>query len=696
MSAVVSFGRRRELLYLLRQYGIALGAALIALALHSAIEPLVQGSIPFLLFVPTALVVALTLGRGPALLVVAIGAIRAVIVWTGPASSPPPEAVEFAHWLSILFFMAVGILISWFGARVGNDAAQATSVLRDTRDQLRQQVDDLERLHELTTRLVSGGDLRVQLQSVLETLAAFHGVRQGWLSIYQPSTRTMEIVVSLGLSAEALARLRAALLGEGVCGLACRERRRVVVEDTESDPSFAELRDVAAHEGFRAVHSTPLMSRDGEILGVISVQFPAPRLPDAREQRLADMCAQEAALLVERERALAALIEARQHEEQMLKEADRRKDEFLATLAHELRNPLAPIRQAAAISMFEGASAEQKSNSHAIIDRQVRHMARLLDDLLDVSRITRGALELRRQRVDLRSVVQAACEVAQPLIDSYNHALDLKLPERSFYIDVDPLRISQVLSNLLTNAAKYTPSGGSIAVRAEVLKAEIVIEVSDDGIGIRPEALPTLFQMFARGDPASRHSAGGLGIGLGLAKGLVELHGGTITAQSAGPGSGSRFTVRLPIVAAAPAARAAKPAPVFRTVKALRILVADDNADAADTLAELLRLHGHEVTVANDGEEAIEAFERVRPEVALLDIGMPKKSGYEVAQWIRAQPQGREVTLAAITGWGQSADKARAEKAGFDRHLTKPIDYDELAALLSVRYAPPASASGVV
>ncbi|RPI44914.1 MAG: GAF domain-containing protein, partial [Betaproteobacteria bacterium] len=358
----------------MREYGIGVAGALLAIGLHTAVDPVLHGRVPFMFFLPAALLIAVAVGSGPALLVVATGAIRAFLIL------PPAGELalaEPADQLTIALFLAVGAVFVWVGARMSGSARRSTATLRDTRDELRLQVDDLERLHELSTRMVSGEALSTQLLAVLEALAGFHNARQGLLWLYDPSAGTIEVAASLGFSDEALASLRSLPSGPGACGMAWTEGQRIVIEDTTTDPRFVPCREFAAAQGFRAVHSTPLVSRDGKVIGAVSIQFPAPHAPDAREQRLADMCARKAALLVERERALNALLETRRHEEQALKEADRRKDEFLATLAHELRNPLAPIRQAAAISSSRIATAEQKRASHVIIDRQVRHMARL-------------------------------------------------------------------------------------------------------------------------------------------------------------------------------------------------------------------------------------------------------------------------------------------------------------------------------
>ena len=380
-------------------------------------------------------------------------------------------------------------------------------------------------------------------------------------------------------------------------------------------------------------------------------------------------------------------ITQRKVQERDLLEADRRKDEFLATLAHELRNPLAPIRQAATIARNEHASDAQKRWSNNVIERQVQHMSLLLDDLLDVSRITHGTLQLRKLQTDLQSIVSAAVETARPLIDERRHALAIDVGA-SLQINADPLRLAQVLSNLLTNAAKYSNPQGSIRVHARKSQLDLVISVEDSGIGIASEDLSKVFGMFVQVRSAQDHAAGGLGIGLALAKGIVELHGGRIEVASAGLGKGSRFTVRLPgasLAAAAPIASGE--AHNGRAGPNKRILLADDNRDAAESLAIILRLEGHDVELAYDGHAALQAYTKLRPDVALLDIGMPNANGYEVARQIRATPDGRDVLLIAITGWAQDSDKAQSRAAGFDHHLTKPIEPETLIGLLALRQA---------
>jgi CheY-like chemotaxis protein len=365
-----------------------------------------------------------------------------------------------------------------------------------------------------------------------------------------------------------------------------------------------------------------------------------------------------------------------------LRDADRRKDEFLATLAHELRNLLAPIRNALQVLRAKGPPEPELVWCRDVIDRQVRQMARLLDDLLDISRVTLGKLELRKERVTLAAVVDSAVETSRPLVRAGGHDLTVALPDEPVYLEADPVRLAQVFSNLLNNAAKYTERGGRIRLTARFAGPEVEVSVKDTGIGIAPEHLPRLFDKFSQVASALERSQGGLGIGLSLVKGLVGMHGGSIEARSDGPGKGSEFVVRLP-VAVAPPVREQHPAePEKVSAAACRIVVADDNRDGAESLAMLLQVMGHEARTAHDGEEALALVSEFRPDVVLLDIGMPKLNGYETARGIRREPWGRDMILIALTGWGQEEDRRRALEAGFNCHMVKPVDIDALEKLL--------------
>ncbi len=375
--------------------------------------------------------------------------------------------------------------------------------------------------------------------------------------------------------------------------------------------------------------------------------------------------------------------------EEALRLADRRKDEFLAILAHELRNPLAPVRHAVKVLESKSLKEAQDQWARDVISRQVRRMALLLDDLLDVSRITQNRLDLKKEKVSLNSVIEAAVETARPLIDSKQHRLNIDLPSEPIMLMVDPLRVSQSLSNLLTNSAKYMDEGGQIILRVTLSPGEITLSVKDTGIGLEPESLSGLFEMFSQVNSAMARSEGGLGIGLALVKGLIGLHGGTIDARSTGTGLGSEFTIHLPrsiVVPMGEENEEKRPAPPNQAA-GQRVLLADDNRDAADSLALLLEMNGHSVIVGYSGEEALQLARKSVPSAMILDIGMPDMTGYEVARRVRAERWGRDIYLIAVTGWGQMEDKARAIASGFDHHLTKPVDPDEVEQALQAFFA---------
>ena len=369
-----------------------------------------------------------------------------------------------------------------------------------------------------------------------------------------------------------------------------------------------------------------------------------------------------------------------------LQEADRRKDEFLATLAHELRNPLAPISNAIQILSLRGDDSEVVAQTREVMERQVHQMTRLVDDLMEVSRIGRGKISLEKTPVDLADVVATAVETSRPVVESHRHTLTVSLPERPARVEADSARLAQVLSNLLNNAAKYTEDGGSIDLIVEQTQGEAVIRVRDNGIGIAPERLPSIFDMFEQIEGAADRSQGGLGIGLTLARRLVEMQGGKIEAHSAGLGKGSEFLTRLPALAepaAEPAPEPPEGLPAPPSTAGRRVLVVDDNVDSAESLAVLLRLYGHEVRLAHDGEAALEEAQSFRPDVIFLDLILPKMDGYEVARRLRLEPGRSGLTLVAMTGYGHEEERRRTREAGFQAHLVKPVNFDMLRDLLS-------------
>ncbi|APW63485.1 ATP-binding protein [Paludisphaera borealis] len=423
----------------------------------------------------------------------------------------------------------------------------------------------------------------------------------------------------------------------------------------------------------RSYLCVPLIGRDG-VLGAMSFATTSSgRRYDPKDLKLAMELAGRAAVAIENVRLY-----------DRLRETDRRKDEFLATLAHELRNPLAPIRNAVLILRLKGSTDTDSQWAREVIERQVGHMSRLIDDLLDVSRITRNKLELRLDRVDLAAAVGDAVETSRPLLDSFGHELKLDLPTEPVVLLADRTRLVQVFASLLNNAAKYTDRGGVIALSVRLREHVVEISVKDSGIGIDPEQLPHVFEMFAQFTPSIDRTQGGLGIGLALVKGLVELHKGIVEARSAGLGAGSEFLVRLPL-AASTAARGARTGPgdgSHADRPHSRVLVVDDSEDIAESLGRVLSLKGHEVHLAHDGEKAFALAGSLRPDFAVLDIGLPGMNGYELARAIRKQPWGRAITLIAVTGWGQINDRRRSSEAGFNHHLVKPVEPTTLLQLI--------------
>ena len=389
---------------------------------------------------------------------------------------------------------------------------------------------------------------------------------------------------------------------------------------------------------------------------------PMRKLAREIEARSVELAATSDSL--QREKALRA------RAEQALRLAERRKDEFLATLTHELRNPLAPMRNALYILRTAGGEGEAAANARAIIERQLHQLVRLVDDLADVSRISTGKLALRRERVELRSVARNALEAAEPLVHARGHALAVDMPPPGLYVNVDPTRLAQVFFNLLSNAAKFTDPGGHVEFAVSVQGGELVARVRDNGIGIAAEMREAIFDMFAQADPSLERSATGLGVGLSLARKLVELHGGTVEVQSAGPGTGAEFVARIPVSVPAVARGAGQ-----------RILLADDNRDFAVSLGQVLRHMGNDVRIEHDGAAALAAAADFAPEVAFLDIGLPKLNGFDLARRLRREHP--STVLVAVTGWGQERDRELASEAGFDHYLVKPIELDTLQGLLN-------------
>jgi len=387
-------------------------------------------------------------------------------------------------------------------------------------------------------------------------------------------------------------------------------------------------------------------------------------------------------------------ITERKRNEDLLRESDRRKSEFLAMLAHELRNPLAPLRNGLKIMRLANHTGPAVDQAHGMMERQLGHMVRLIDDLLDLSRITNGKIELRKERIDLTAAVQDAVEISRPLIEGRDHVLTVTLPPLPVHVDGDRTRLTQVFANLLNNSAKYTDKGGHIRLTVERQGSDAVVKVKDIGVGIPSDVLPKVFEMFTQANRSLERSQGGLGIGLSLVRGLVEMHGGRVEAYSEGQGKGSEFVVRLsvllsPVRGPQPEGGEGDGTPCPRSSKC-RVLVVDDNEDSANSLGLMLQIMGFDTRMAYDGLEAVDAAAAFRPAAVLLDIGLPKLSGYDACRRIREQPSGDRMLLIAQTGWGQEEDKCRAKEAGFNFHMVKPVDPAAVEKLLSGLLLAPA------
>ncbi len=433
----------------------------------------------------------------------------------------------------------------------------------------------------------------------------------------------------------------------------------------------AELLGIMRELGLRSYIGVPLTVR-GKTLGVITfINAESGHRYEHTDLAVAEDLASRAAIAIEN---------AQLYRE--LRDADQRKDEFLATLAHELRNPLAPIRNGLQVLRLSGTDGGMMDDARSMMERQLSQMVRLVDDLLDVSRITRNKLDLRKERVSLTAIIHSAVETSRPLMEQIGHTFSFTLPPAPVYLDADLTRLAQVFSNLLNNAAKYTESGGRIALTAELKGAEVVVQVQDNGLGIPADALHRIFEMFSQVDRNMERAQGGLGIGLTLVRRLVEMHGGTVEAHSAGPGLGSQFIVRLPVVKETLQPETSKGDDNKLATAKRRILVVDDNHDSAISLGMMLNLMGNETHTAHDGLAAVEAAEMFRPDLILLDIGLPRLNGYDACRRIREQHWSNGMVIVALTGWGQEEDRRRSYEAGFDHHLVKPVEIAALQTLL--------------
>jgi signal transduction histidine kinase/DNA-binding response OmpR family regulator len=549
---------------------------------------------------------------------------------------------------------------------------------------LRDEAETLDALNRVGRAVAGELDLDRIMQAVTDAATKLSGAEFGafFHNVTNESGEAYLLYTLSGAPREAFAKFgtprNTAVFAETFAG-----RGPVRLDDVTRDARYGKS---APHYGMPEGHlpvrsylAVPVVARAGGVLGGLFFGHSRPGVFTQRAETIALGIASQAAVALDN----ALLHQQREQLIEKLREADRKKDEFLATLSHELRNPLAPLRNSLRLMLMSGAGAASAEPLREMMERQVNHLVRLVDDLLEMSRINRGALELRKEPVALGTIVSNAVETSEPLVTAARHDLRISLPSEPVWLDGDPVRLAQLLSNLLNNAAKYTAPGGTISLEAQRRDGVLEISVRDNGAGIAPESLERIFEMFHRGDSTTNGGQGGLGVGLSLARRLAEMHGGAIEATSAGIGKGSEFRVRLPLGSGeAPAAHSTLSE--ARPLTARRILVVDDNEDSAESLGALLGFLGADVQTATHGARALELFSSHDPAIVFLDIGMPQVDGYEVARRIRANFAERKPILVALTGFGQAEDRRRAKEAGFDHHLVKPADFAALKALLAL------------
>jgi signal transduction histidine kinase/CheY-like chemotaxis protein len=525
----------------------------------------------------------------------------------------------------------------------------------------------LRLLWEAASVLLTTDDPEALIRALFVRIAPHLGLDVFLNHVVDESDEQLELFSFAGVSPELAGELAKIPPSSALCGdvAETHEPFSVSFVQKSTDPAHEVLKSL----GLRAYACVPLVASE-RLLGTLSFGSSQRDLFEADELEFMRTVTRYLTVAYERLRLVREL-----------READRKKDDFIALLAHELRNPLAPLRNGLAVMRIASADAAAVGRARTIMERQLSHMVRLIDDLLDVSRISLNKMQLRRSRVLLNDIMSSAVETARPTVDAAEHELIVTLPSEPIALDADLTRLAQVFGNLLTNAAKYTPKHGRIHFSAELQGESVLIAIEDNGIGLRPESLRSIFGMFSQVDHSVERSTGGLGIGLALVKGLTEMHGGSVRAESAGPGQGSRFTVCLPL-ASAPSEERVKPERALIDKSRRCILLADDNRDSAESLATMLRLSGNDVHIAHDGIEAVERAEAVRPEVILMDVGMPRLNGYDATRRIRAHDWGRSIIIIALTGWGQESDRRQSREAGCDEHVVKPVDPAQLGELI--------------
>jgi PAS domain S-box-containing protein len=554
---------------------------------------------------------------------------------------------------------------------------RAEEALRRSERRLSAEAEALAKLNEWSSRLWRYRNLHEGLDEMLGAVIELLGADKGSVQLLN-ANGVLTIDVQRGFDRKFPALFPEVSAGhDSACGRALRSGQQVIVEDVETDPAYQPLRPLAAAAGYRAVVATPMIAGDGALQGMLCTHFSSAHRPDDQELRRLDLYVRQASDFIVRCKTEEALRES----EEALREADRLKNEFLALLGHELRNPLAPIYNTSELLSRIVADNPQAKSAVEVVKRQTQQLTRLVDDLLDVARITQGRIELRRQTLELSAVVAQAIETVEPLLREKRHQVSTVSSSRPLYVYGDAVRLAQCVSNLLSNAAKYTDPGGRIRVELRAEGPFAVIEVADTGCGIADALLPWIFELFVQGDRTLDRAEGGLGVGLPVVKKLVEMHGGSVSARSAGIGKGATFEIRLRQVEPPHQAAVQEQEPL--SVAPQRIFIVDDNVDAAESLAALLQLDGHEVKVVASSRAALQQMESFKPAVALLDIGLPEMSGYELVRRLRAIPALRQVRYIAVTGYGQTEDKRRIRETGFETHLIKPVDMEALTRVLA-------------
>jgi signal transduction histidine kinase/ActR/RegA family two-component response regulator len=654
-------------------YGVAALTVAAAVASRAALDPFLGRAQPFATFYVAVAVAAWIGGPGPGIAALIAGFVAADVLFAGPhGGALAPTAVDQAVGIALYFFVtSVIVALTHAMQRAGQRAHERAAAARSARRQALRALGTLDRLQQVSDAALLDRPLDDFLHELVQRVRAALGADTAVI-LLRDDGDVLRVRAAAGIDGDVDPAF-AIPIGGGFAGRVAQAGTVVVW------PEVRERTLLGPHlraAGIRSLAGAPLRTAD-RVVGVVHVGTVAPRAFDDDDVRLLRLAAERVALGVERAAHLAAERRARADAET----ANRAKDDFLAMLGHELRNPLAAVRNAARVLAMSPALEPAAARAASIVGRQAAHVARLVDDLLDVSRIVRGKLVLRREPVGLPELVEQAVEAVRPLVERQAHALHVELPSQPVWVEADRARIVQVLGNLLTNAAKFTPPGGTIAVAAEARDGEVAVHVRDSGIGIPPETLGRIFEPFTQAGRAdARH--GGLGLGLAVARRLVEMHGGRIAVHSDGRGAGSEFTVVLPraLPPPAPGPATGRPGDV---PGGLDVLVVDDNREAADALHMYLELLGHHCRIAPDGERALDAIRAAAPDVALIDIGLPGLSGYEVAGRVRALPAAGRPLLVAVTGHGRDEDRDRALQSGFDFYFVKPFDPDELQPVLA-------------